>query len=93
MNVLLLHPTVIEKQVSAALILHNVCRENDVYCPVGLCDTESVSGGVSEGSWCQDQSATAMQPLVVPTRGHNATVDGKHIRDVFKDYFCQEGAV
>ena len=83
-NVLLLHPTVIEKLVSAALVLHNFLRENDVYCPVGLRDTESVSGELLEGSWRQDQSATAMQPLVVPTRGHNATIDAKYVRDRYK---------
>lgn len=91
-NVLLLHQDVIEILVSAALVLHNFLRESDAYCPTGLLDTESVTGEVLTGWWCQDLSFSAMGPLEIPTRGHNSSVDAKHVRDVFKDYFAHEGA-
>ena len=55
-NVLLLHPDVIEVLVSAALVLHNLLRESDAYCPMGLLDTESVTGEVVTGLWRQDPS-------------------------------------
>ncbi|KAK2553526.1 hypothetical protein P5673_025011 [Acropora cervicornis] len=42
----LLHPDVIEVLVSAALVLHNFLRESDAYCPIGLLDTESLTGEV-----------------------------------------------
>ena len=58
-NVLLLHQDVIEILVSAALVLHNFLRESDAYCPTGLLDTESVTGEVLTGWWCQDLSFSA----------------------------------
>ena len=61
-NVLLLHQDVIEILVSAALVLHNFLRESDAYCPTGLLDTESVTGEVLTGWWCQDLSFSAMGP-------------------------------
>ena len=92
-NVLLLHQDVIEILVSAALVLHNFLRESHAYCPTGPLDTESVTGEVLTGWWCQDLSFSAMGPLEIPTRGHNSSVDAKHVRDVFKDYFAHEGEV
>ena len=32
-------------------------------------------------------------PLEIPTRGHNPSVEAKHVRDVFKDYFVHEETV
>lgn len=84
-NVLLLHPDAIEVLVSAALVLHNFLRESDAYCLIRLLDTASLTG-----LWCQDLSFSAMEPLETPTRGHNSSVDAKHVRNVFKDYFAHE---
>ena len=87
----LLHPDVIEVFVSAALVLHNFLRESDAYCPIGLLDTESLTGEVLTELWRQDLSFSALEPLETPTRGHNSSVDTKHARDLFKDYFAHEG--
>ena len=54
---------------------------------------QSVTGEVFTGSWRQDLSFSTMEPLATPSRGHNSSVDAKHLRDVFKDYFAHEGAV
>ena len=32
-------------------------------------------------------------PLQVPPTGHNATKNAKTVREIFKDYFMNEGAV
>ena len=50
-------------------------------------------GEVLTELWRQDLSFSAMEPLETPTRGHNSSVDTKHVRDLFKDYFSHEGAL
>ena len=95
-TVLHLIPSSVESLVMAALVLHNYLRKSssrNVYCPHGLLDTESRDGELTNGLWRQDGTSESFLPLSVPVTGHNATSDAKIIRDTFKDYFVNEGAV
>ena len=91
-----LSPTFVEDLTLAALTLHNFLRSNNVskqiYTPKGLADEEDVSTGeVVPGSW--RASELQMNPLPVPNSGHNASRLAKGVRDVLKEYFCNEGSV
>lgn len=91
-----LSPTFVEDLTLAALTLHNFLRPNKVskqiYSPKGLADEEDISTGeVVPGSW--RSSELQMNPLPVPNSGHNASRLAKGVRDIFKDYFCNEGSV
>ena len=52
------------------------------YCPVGLADREE-DGHIILGSWRQESSADGLAPLIAPSRGHNATLDAKTVRETF----------
>ena len=89
-------PSSVESLVMAALVLHNYLKKSssrNVYCPHGLLDTESSDGELTNGLWRQDGTSESFLPLSLPGTGHNATSDDKMIRDTFKDYFVNEGAV
>lgn len=80
----------------AALTLHNFLRSNKVskqiHSPKGLADEEDISTGeVVPGSW--RASELQMNPLPVPNSGQNASRLPKGVRDIFKEYFCNEGSV
>ena len=95
-TVLQLAPSSIASLVMAALVLHNHLRKSssrNVYCPQGLLDTELRSGEVTNGLWRQESTSESFLPPSVPITGHNATNDAKLVRDTFKDYFVNEGAV
>lgn len=95
-TVLQLAPSSIESLVMAALVLHNYLRKSSsrsIYCPQGLLDTESQSGDVTNGLWRQESPSDLFLPLSVPVTGHNATNYTKLVRESFKDYFVNEGAV
>ena len=96
LTVLLLSPQSVENVVLTALILHNYLRSSSsrgVYCPAGTVDSESRDGELIYGLWRQDSAAQSLLPLTVPTTGHNATTDAKLVRETFKEYFCNEGAI
>ena len=95
LTTLALPPRSIENLVLASLVLHNFLRNGssrNVYCPTGLLDTENDSGELVNGTWRQDTEGV-MIPLQVPPTGHNATKIAKTVREIFKDYFMNEGAV
>ena len=95
-SVLQLSPRSIVSLVMAALVIHNYLRSSpsrSIYCPTGMLDAETRSGELVHGLWRQDCASEAFLPLSVPPTGHNATVDAKLVRETFKDYFCNEGAV
>ncbi|KAK2565706.1 hypothetical protein P5673_010882 [Acropora cervicornis] len=64
-----------------------------VYCPAGTVDPESRDGELIYGLWRQDSAAQSLLPLTVPKTGHNATTEAKLVRETFKEYFCNEGAI
>ena len=95
-GVIQLAPSSIESFVIAALILHNFLRKSSSRnqdCPSGLLDTELSNGERAEGLWRQETPGNSSLPLAVPTTGHNASKDAKLVRDTFKAYFVNEGAV
>ena len=51
------------------------------------------NGQVIPGSWRQESSTEAFNPLGVPSTGHNATTDAKAVWETVKDYFFNEGSV
>ena len=95
-SILVLPPDTIQSLVMAALVLHNYLRRSssrNTYCPTGLVDSEDRNGDVIHGTWRQDSTAESFLPLAVPPTGHNASNDAKLVREIFKEYFFNEGAV
>lgn len=41
-------------------------------------------------AWRQDMPTESFLPLLVPSKGHNASYDAKAIRDTFKEYFLMK---
>ena len=79
-----------------ALSLHKYLRKSayrSVYCPAGLVDYEDSCGNVVEGTWRQSAPTASMLLLQKRTVGHNSCNNSKEIRDTFKEYFCNTGAL
>ena len=64
-----------------------------IYCATGLCDTEVVNWELTLGLWRNHNCAESMFSLEKPTRGHNASIAPKEIRDTYAEYFMNEGPV
>ena len=95
-SVILLPPETIEHLVLATLTVHNFLRKSssrNVYCPPGLADMVDKSGNLTNGRWRANPPTESMFTLQVPSSGHNSSNTAKAIRDNFKDYFCNAGAV
>ena len=95
-SVILLSPKSIEVMLMATLTIHNFLRKSpsrSIYCPAGLTDSENSSGGFNPGFWRKDPPRNSVLPLQIPQCGHNASKDAKQVREIFKDYFFNEGAV
>ena len=96
-NAIALSPDFVADLALASLTLHNILRSGpsrQIYCPRGLLDEEDpTTGEFIPGSWRHDKSTHSMDPLIIPPSGHNFTTDAKHVRDTYKDYFVNEGAV
>lgn len=94
-SALLLPPQTVESVVLAAIVLHNYLRKSfsaNRYCPAGLVDSDN-HGIITPGSWRQEAPGSSLQPLQVPPNGHKASTKAKEVRDTFKEYFFNEGAV
>ena len=95
-SIILLPPDTIQSLVMATLVLHNYLRKSSsrtTYCPTELLDSEDGNGNVIHGRWRQDSTTESFLPLVVPSTGHNASNEAKLVREIFKEYFFNEGAV
>ena len=96
-NVLLLPPSTITDLVMAIITLHNFLRKGpsrNIYCPSDLIDSEDPrSHTVNTGNWHGDIAHNSMHALQTSRSGHNASTEAKDIRDTFKEYFFNEGAV
>ena len=93
---LMLNPHKTTKVVLATTSLHNWLRSEafsrDIYSPPGLVDEESTTGTVVPGSLRPDQPAATWLPF--HAEGSNDhRLRAKSIREEFKQYFVNEGAV
>ena len=82
----------------AVVILHNFlmndnnCNPGHSYCPENLTDREE-HNGIRPGEWRHDlQHITGLQPIN-QIGSNNYSQSAKTVRDNFKDFFNQEGAV
>jgi hypothetical protein len=88
-----LEPDKVETIVLVCCALHNFLRENarSTYSPPQLIDSENIeSGTIIEGAWRTEPQH--LVPLEI-TRGRNAPLEAKSIRDHLKRYFMNEGKV
>ena len=95
-SVILLPPETIQAITMATLTMHNFLRKSqskNIYCPIGITDAIDHNGDLSPGIWCNDQPVNSFISVQPPLRGHNACNNAKKVRDILKDYFCNEGAV
>ena len=93
---MLLEPTAVGSVVLVTLAFHIMLMTSfikNIYCPTGLCDTEDVNRELTLGLWRNDNYADSVFSLEKPTRGHNASIAAKEIRDTYAEYFMNEGAV
>ena len=75
------------------LILHNYLLKSSsksTYCTPGLIDQKDEQGNVIAGSWCSEHMAKEFRSIVPQCHRNNPS---KYIREVFMDYFMNEGAV
>ena len=87
-----LEPKHTENIVLSALALHNMLIKNPAYRPGNLADT-LLDGEVLEEEWRDDVATDSFYPLQIPRSGHNLSIAAKTVRDIFKDYFMNEGVV
>ena len=91
-----LSPETIEDVTMTALTLHNYLRKSQsrvIYCPTGLADREDKYGTLSPGLWRAGHAPSTLLDIRVPSTGHNSSNNAKEIREIFKEYFCNEGAI
>ena len=69
------------KRVTNALTMQN------------LADTVLENGDIAEGIWRENIDSEIFFSFQVPRSGHNATNAAKTVRNNFKDYLVNEGAV
>ena len=78
------------------LVLHNFLLKSlskSVYCAPGLLDQEDTQGNVVAGSWRTENAAEGFRELSPQSHGNNISKTAKNIREVFMDYFMNEGAL
>ncbi|KAJ8914321.1 hypothetical protein NQ315_011308 [Exocentrus adspersus] len=85
-----------ENIVKSTVCLHNFINKNDregQYVAPGYVDYENSSGDVIHGAWRKElQNENALRNISrtgANTFGRNAG----HVRDMFAEYFCNEGAI
>jgi len=88
-----LEPKYVENLVLSTLALHNMLIKNPAYRSGNLADSTLENGDVREGEWRDNVTTDTFHPLQIPRSGHNASATAKVVRDEFKDYFMNEGAV
>ena len=88
-----LEPKIVENIVLSALALHIMLIKKPAYRSGNLADCILENGDIREGDWREDAPSDTFHALQVTQSGHNASVTAKAIRDDFKDFFMNEGAV
>ena len=95
---ILLRPNSIECIVLATLVFHNLFRRSSsrsTYCPPSLTDMELPAGEFARGSWRSDgaPTQTCFNLSTSSNMLRNASLKVKEIRNIFTDYFVNEGQV
>eukprot|EP00794_Sanderia_malayensis_P006829 gene6829-7596_t len=69
-------------------------KSKTAYCPAGFADTNNHrTGEIIPGQWRKTTSTESLFNLQVASTGHNPSKSAKEIRELLKDYFCNEGTV
>ena len=68
-------------------------RATNILTVQQLADTVLENGEITNSNFREEIESEAFFSLQVPRSGHNATTVTKAVRDSFKDYFVNEGAV
>eukprot|EP00794_Sanderia_malayensis_P009980 gene9980-11003_t len=69
-------------------------KSKTAYCPAGFADTNNHrTGEIIPGQWRKTTSTESLFNLQVASTGHNPSKSAKEIRELLKDYFCNDGAV
>ena len=91
-----LSPETIDDAKMTSLTLYNYLRKSqsrEIYCPAGLTDREDEYRTLSPGLWRTGHAPSILLDIGVPNIGHSPSNNAKEIREIFKDYFCNEGAI
>ena len=79
-----------------ALALHNFLLKSSskgIYCFAGLIDQEDSEGNITPGRWRSENLGDGFVDISPQCHGNNIPKSAKHFREVFTDYFMNEGAV
>ena len=91
-----LKPNKVELITVAAVTLHNWLIKGgsrDAYAPHVLADHIDPTGGIVPGSWRDNVTVGCMLPLQKLAHGNKPSSNAKEVREEFKEYFFEEGAV
>ena len=89
-------PLTAKRIVLAPLSLHNYLRKSQSrfeYTPVGLMDQVTSDGTLIPGNWRGGAQPACLLRLDISRLGNNTSIKAKEVREKFKDYFFNEGAV
>ena len=95
-SIILLPPEKVQAITLATITLHNYLRKSSsrhVYMPSNLTDTEYTHKDIIPGLWRRNPPSESLLPLQIQATGHNACTNAKDIRETFKNYFYNKGAV
>ena len=81
-----------ESYVVAAIALHNYRRltDNAVYTPVGFKDSQTSSGKIRPGEWCQIVEDVAALSYILNIRGSRYSNNAIAMREALNDYVNSE---
>ena len=71
--------------------MHNFLLPNTIYCAPGTKDVIKENGEIVPGSWRQDKGSVFEDLKNGSSR--NISTSGKKVRDIFTEYFINEGSV
>ena len=91
-----LKPSKVELIAVAAVTLQNWLikgRSRDAYAPHVLADHIDPTDRIVSGSWRDNVTVGSMLPLQKLAHGNKPSSNAKEVREEFKEYFFEEGAV
>ena len=92
-----LPPEKVRNITTAVLILHNWLRSGkskNAYIPSGLCDSYDFNlQTIVPGGWRKSEDNNCFLRLQPLQYGHKSSLEAKEVRNKFKEYFLNEGAL